>query len=149
MNIAMKKSQALLLTVLLSLVSVPALANVGKVLYAIGVVTVEKPAISNLSRGDVLEEGDVIVTGPKAYVQLRMVDGTKFAIRPDSRFTIEAFEAPATDSEPAIGAGGSTIRASFNLERGALREFVRYARETGAGHLSGIHALRGHPSSRY
>jgi hypothetical protein len=117
----MKKSQALLLTVLLSLVSVPALANVGKVLYAIGVVTVEKPAISNLSRGDVLEEGDVIVTGPKAYVQLRMVDGTKFAIRPDSRFTIEAFEAPATDSEPAIGAGGSTIRASFNLERGALR----------------------------
>ena len=121
MNIAMKKSQALILTILLGLLSVPALANVGKVLYSIGVVTVEKPAISNLRRGDVLEEGDVIVTGPKAYVQLRMADGTKFAIRPESRFTIEAFEAPATGTEPAIGAGGSTIRASFNLERGALR----------------------------
>jgi hypothetical protein len=96
------------------------MANVGKVLYSIGVVTVERPAISNLRRGAVLEEGDIIVTGPKAYVQIRMADGTKFAIKPDTRFVIEAFEAPATDTEPAIGAG-TALRASFNLEKGSLR----------------------------
>ncbi|MFN3235599.1 MAG: FecR domain-containing protein [Pseudomonadales bacterium] len=121
MKIRMSNIQALLLTIALGLgINAPAMANVGKVLYSIGVVTVEKPAISNLRRGAVLEEGDVIVTGPKAYVQIRMADGTKFAIKPDTRFIIEAFEAPATDTEPAIGAG-TALRASFNLEKGSLR----------------------------
>lgn len=121
MKIRMSNIQALLLTIALGVgINAPAMANVGKVLYSIGVVTVEKPAISNLRRGAVLEEGDVIVTGPKAYVQIRMADGTKFAIKPDTRFVIEAFEAPATDTEPAIGAG-TALRASFNLEKGSLR----------------------------
>ena len=113
--------KALGLAALISaLISMPAFANVGRVLYTFGAVTVEKPAISVLSRGGNIEEGDVIVTGPKGYAQIKLADGTKIAIRPDSRFVIEALEAPATATMPAIGAG-TALRASFNLQKGGFR----------------------------
>ncbi|MFT4797893.1 MAG: hypothetical protein ACJAXW_003218 [Candidatus Azotimanducaceae bacterium] len=113
--------KALGLAALMSaMISMPAFANVGRVLYTFGAVTVEKPAISVLRRGGNIEEGDVIVTGPKGYAQIKLADGTKIAIRPESRFVIEALEAPATATTPAIGAG-TALRASFNLQKGGFR----------------------------
>ena len=113
--------QALIVAAILSaLAAFPATASVGKAIYTFGNVTVEKPAIGLLKRGGTVDEGDVIVTGPKGYAQIKLDDGTKIAIRPDSRFVIEAVEAPATPTTPAIGAG-KTLRAKFNLQRGGFR----------------------------
>ncbi|MBV1879743.1 MAG: FecR family protein [Pseudomonadales bacterium] len=95
-------------------------ANVGLALYTIGNVTVEKPTVAILRRGDVVEQGDEIVTGPRGYAQLKLADGTKIAIRPNSRFVVEALEAPATASTPAIGAG-KVLLARFNLKKGGFR----------------------------
>jgi hypothetical protein len=103
-----------------AMISMPASANIGRVLYTFGNVTVEKPAISNLKRGVTVEEGDVVVTGPKGYAQLKLLDGTKIAIRPGSRFVIEAFEAPATATQAAIGEG-KALRSSFKLQKGGFR----------------------------
>ncbi|XOV87747.1 MAG: FecR domain-containing protein [Pseudomonadota bacterium] len=120
MSISIKWARALVLVLLTTLVSFPALANVGRVLFSIGVVNVEAPEARVLSRGATVNEGDVIVTGPRGYAQIVLADGTKIAIRPDSRFVIEGVEAPAEAGAPAIGAG-NVYRASFNLERGGFR----------------------------
>ncbi|MBL4681663.1 MAG: FecR domain-containing protein [Pseudomonadales bacterium] len=108
------------LLVVTLMLAVPAHARVGQVLYSIGNVTVEKPAISSLRRRDTVDEGDVIVTGDKSYAQIKLDDGTKIAIRSNSRFVIEAFEAPATATTPAVGLG-SRLTARFNLQRGGFR----------------------------
>ena len=109
-----------LITLFMVLGCNPAWATVGRVLYTMGNVTVEKPAEAYLRRGDTVDAGDVIVTGKRSYVQVKLDDGSKIAIRPSSRFTIEEVEMPATATTPAIGAGTS-LRASFSLQRGGFR----------------------------
>lgn len=63
-----------LVIMMATLVGLPADAAVGRVLWAFGNVSVERPLISTLHRGDRLEEGDVIVTGPRARAQLLLAD---------------------------------------------------------------------------
>ena len=116
-----KKLSLKVLSLLVAImIAFPAWAVVGRVIYTLGIVTVENPVTSPLPQEitggpfSTLNEGDVIVTGPKAYAQLKLADGTKIAIRPDSRFVIDALEAPATASHPAIGAGVN-LRARFSL----------------------------------
>ena len=97
-----------------------ALASVGSVLFKYGNVTVDSANARLLRQGATVEEGDVIVTGPKGYVQLLLDDGTKIAIRPNSSFEIEALEMPASATAPAVGAG-ITLKASFKLQKGGFR----------------------------
>ena len=58
-------------------------ASVGRVLFKYGNVTVDSVNARLLRQGATVDEGDVIVTGPKGYVQLLLDDGTKIAIRPN------------------------------------------------------------------
>ena len=95
-------------------------ASVGRVLFKYGNVTVDSVNARLLRQGATVDEGDVIVTGPKGYVQLLLDDGTKVAIRPNSSFEIEALEMPATATAPAVGAG-ITLKASFKLQKGGFR----------------------------
>ena len=95
-------------------------ASVGRVLFKYGNVTVDSANARLLRQGATVDEGDVIVTGPKGYVQLLLDDGTKVAIRPNSSFEIVALEMPATATAPAVGAG-TTLRASFRLQKGGFR----------------------------
>lgn len=95
-------------------------ATVGEVLYVIGTVTVEDPDSRDLKRGDRVDAGQEIVTGARGYAQVKLDDGSKLAIRPDSRFTIDEVEAPATAESPAIGEGKS-LKASFSLKKGGFR----------------------------
>ena len=78
MNQQMKRTRLqTLLVLVMSMMSLTAWATVGQALYTFGNVTVERPTISVLSRGDAVEAGDVIVTGAKAYAQIKLADGTK------------------------------------------------------------------------
>ena len=95
-------------------------ASVGRVLFKYGNVTVDSVNARLLRQGATVDEGNVIVTGPKGYVQLLLDDGTKVAIRPNSSFEIEALEMPATATAPAVGAG-ITLKASFKLQKGGFR----------------------------
>ena len=117
-----KLATAGLLTLLLIAgpLSSSALASVGSVLFKYGNVTVDSANARLLRQGATVEEGDVIVTGPKGYVQLLLDDGTKIAIRPNSSFEIEALEMPASATAPAVGAG-ITLKASFKLQKGGFR----------------------------
>jgi len=109
-----------LCALLLLMQSGNAFASVGKVLYRHGNVSIEKPAVSILRVGQPVDEGDVIVTGPKGYVQLLLDDSTKVAVRPDSRFIIVALEMPATTGYSSIGAGVNP-KTEFSLQKGGFR----------------------------
>ena len=117
-----KLATAGLLTLLLIAgpLSSSAQASVGRVLFKYGNVTVDSANARLLRQGATVDEGDVIVTGPKGYVQLLLDDGTKIAIRPNSSFEIEALEMPASATAPAVGAG-ITLKASFKLQKGGFR----------------------------
>ena len=82
----------LLLTVLLVLPGV-AQANVGKVLYAAGPVTVERTETLELKKGDTLLQGDIVVTGSRARAQLLMVDGARISVRAGTRLAHQRYPA--------------------------------------------------------
>ena len=76
---------------LLLLLPILAQANVGRVLYAAGTVKVERTESIALKKGDILEEGDIVVTGNRSRVQLLMIDGGRISIRANSRLAIETY----------------------------------------------------------
>jgi hypothetical protein len=122
-------SSVLALFIILGSLANSAQASVGRVLFKYGNVSVDSANARLLIRGARIDEGDVIVTGSKGYVQLLLDDGTKIAVRPNSSFEIEALEMPATATSPAIGAG-KTLKASFKLQRGGFRTLTgRIARQ--------------------
>ena len=95
-------------------------ADAGKVLYAVGEVTVERGASVTLTKGDPVREGDVIVTGSRGRIQLLMADGAKISVRAGSRFVIEKYQVPGeTDSVIAVTKDDSEI--SLRLFKGGLR----------------------------
>ena len=44
-----------------------------------------------LKKGDPVYEGETVITGPSASLQLRMVDDAMVAVRPNSRLQIEVY----------------------------------------------------------
>ncbi|MEP6162228.1 MAG: FecR family protein [Halieaceae bacterium] len=95
-------------------------ANVGKVLFATGAVTVERTESIQVKRGDTLLQGDIIVTGSRARVQLLMLDGARISIRANSRLELETYRLDAAPSA-VIAGGGAEGEVSLNLLKGGLR----------------------------
>ncbi|MEW6119492.1 MAG: retention module-containing protein [Pseudomonadota bacterium] len=73
-----------------------------------------------LKAGDVLLEGDTIVTRPGSQVQLAMLDGERLTLLPNESFTFTAETAPHARSEPDGTAleAGEAERIIQALERG-------------------------------
>ncbi|SFB99443.1 FecR family protein [Pseudoalteromonas denitrificans DSM 6059] len=91
-------------------------ANVGTVLFAIGKTSVERPLVSVLKKGDIVLVGDTIVTGDKSRVQLKMSDGARLSIRPNSKLNIENYLFTKSSS------GAATASTSaLNLLKGGFR----------------------------
>jgi len=90
--------------------------NAGTVLYAIGKTFVEKPQQSVLKKGDIIIIGDTIVTGDKSRVQLKMSDGARLSIRPNSRLNIENYLFTKNSSGAVTSA-----KSSLNLIKGGFR----------------------------
>ena len=67
---------------------------------ALGATGVERA----LSKGDTVFEGETVITGKNAIVQLRMVDKAIIAVRPNSRLQIDVyrFDGKRDDSERAV-----------------------------------------------
>lgn len=90
----------------------------GSVLFAAG----EAKALNGqgvarrLSRGDIVREGDTLVTGADSHLQLRMTDDALLAVRPDSRLHLHMY------SFAERGERGS--HASMELVAGGLRSIT-------------------------
>ena len=84
-----------------------------------------------LGKGLLLEEGDVVTTGPDGTAVLRMTDGTRITVRPNSKFQVQSYEFDASGS--AAAKPGSMV---INLFKGGMRTL------TGAIPKRGIDAAR-------
>ena len=90
----------------------------GSVLYALGdAQAVNAQGVARrLRQGDVVREGDTLVTGADSHLQLRMADEALLALRPDSRLRLHIY------SFVEHGAPGS--HASMELLLGGLRSIT-------------------------
>lgn len=94
--------------------SAAALAQAGRVVLAVGDVSLVRNAERiRLSAGATLGVGDAIVTGADGHAQLRFSDDALVAIKPGSEFRIEAY---AFNGRP-----DGSERAVFRLVRGGFR----------------------------
>jgi len=106
-------------------------ADAGTVLFATGSVTAERESSITLGKGDAVLDNDTIATGDASRAQLRMLDGAKIAIRPNSRLQIEEylFQGAATSvaDGPVVSTSGdrsvtSLIKGGFRTITGAIGE---------------------------
>ena len=89
-------------------------AEAGKVLMSLGDVKVTRGGKSiALKKGDAVQSGDIIITGPTSNAQVRMSDGAIMAIRSQTEFKINeySFNGKADGSE----------KASLSLVKGGVR----------------------------
>lgn len=112
-------SCATLFTLLLMLLmpATPAQAqgnDAGKVLMSLGDVQVSRGGKAiPLKKGDAVQVGDVILTGPTSNAQVRMSDGAVIAIRAQTEFKISEYS--------FNGKADGTEKASLSLVKGGVR----------------------------
>ena len=78
-----------------------AAGKAGDVVLAHGVVSghVAGGAPRLLGAGSAVQEGDVVTTGPRSVAMLKLADGTKITLRPESSFQIAKFDVTANQEE--------------------------------------------------
>ena len=92
----------------------------GLVTFASGEVSAERQPAEPLVKGDEVFASDAVITGQSSRAQLQMIDGAKFAIRPDSRIVIDEYSYAA--AAPAGMAVTTTEDSSvISLVKGGLR----------------------------
>ncbi len=70
-----------------------ALANIGRVKNTTGSVTIERGTEKIEAKpGLVLQQGDVVITGPDGKLGITFIDNTRFAVASSASFAIERFE---------------------------------------------------------
>ena len=53
-----------------------------------------------LMKGEVINEGDTVITGPKASIQVKMADGGMIAVRPDTQLKFDIFTLAQNKGDP-------------------------------------------------
>ncbi|MFH0933579.1 MAG: FecR domain-containing protein [Pseudomonadota bacterium] len=106
----------LLCLMLLSMSASPLLAETaGQIGYMSGVMVAQRAdgTIRVMAPKSLVQEGDTLVTSSNSYAQVKMNDGTKMTMRPDSNLKIETYrfkkDSPQTDN------------AVFRLLKGGFR----------------------------
>ena len=71
----------------------PALAEIGRIKSNVGTASVNRSGrLVAVAPGVQLEPGDVLVTGRDGRMGITFVDGTRFAVGPNSRVTLTSFQ---------------------------------------------------------
>ena len=118
MRIQRSLQLALILTLALGVQGVSA-EEVGKVQYTRGAVTMQNMDGSSarlIAKNTSIQRGEVIKTGPKSFTILKLHDGTRMTVRPNSSFSVEEFN-PKKDS---------TASALLRLFKGGLRTITGF-----------------------
>ena len=84
----------------------------GEVVIARGVTTAHQPSAAGriVGAGSPVLAGDIITTGPRSLALLKLADGTRVTLRPETTFQIEKFSIAAEDAG-----------AVYRLFKGGLR----------------------------
>src|SRR3954465_7076640 len=102
----------LLFIVLQALAAVALAQPAGRIDFAAGIVRIERgtQTLAGL-RGTQVLEGDVVVTGPDTQVQIRMADDAFLALRPNSRLTLEKYQAQGSEEGVLLSLAHGVLRA--------------------------------------
>lgn len=116
-----KKRNIKYLILLISIISpqVMAAEEVGRVQYTRGAVTMQNMDGSSarlVAKDETVQRGEVLKTGPRSFTIVKLNDGTRMTIRPNSSFSVEQFN-PKEDS---------TASAVLRLFRGGMRAITGY-----------------------
>lgn len=100
------------LGLLLTSIQVVSADPVGTVIFTKGVATAQAPGQGErlLAKGTPIEVKDLITTGPKSFILIQFIDGTKLTLRPATQFSVDEY---------AHGEG--VEKAKVNLLKGGLR----------------------------
>ncbi|MBE9560593.1 MAG: FecR domain-containing protein [Proteobacteria bacterium] len=93
--------------------------DVGLVQYTRGAVTMQNMDGSSarlIAKNEKVQRGEVLKTGPRSFTIIKLNDGTRMTIRPNSSFSVEQFN-PKKDS---------TATALLRLFRGGMRAITGY-----------------------
>jgi hypothetical protein len=108
------KLMACALALLSAFAPAAALAQAGRVVFAVGdVVAIRGAARVPLAAGAPIDVGDTIVTAAQSHAQLRFSDDALVALKPESEFRIERYNFAGRDD-------GSEV-AVFRLVKGGFR----------------------------
>ncbi|MGE5387158.1 MAG: FecR domain-containing protein [Betaproteobacteria bacterium] len=107
------------LLMLLILLSFRAWGDAGEIRFVQGDVRIEQSGgrVQAARRGQKVQEGDTIVTGPLGYVQLTMTDDAVIAVRPDTRLKLEIYRYDGKDDRNEKGVL-SLLRGGFRTITG-------------------------------
>ena len=102
-------------------------ASIGTVTFLIGSAQLERNgAITLLTKGQVLQAGDRLLTGPTGHIHARMVDNGFISVRPSGRLHIQSYTYAPQDP--------SANRVGLMLESGVARTISGKAGETAREH---------------
>jgi hypothetical protein len=89
----------------------------GEVVIARGIATAQSEGATGriLGAGSVVFEGDVVATGPRSVALLKLTDGTRMTLRPQTTFKVEEYRV-----------GGADAGAVYRLFQGGLRAVTGY-----------------------
>ena len=93
--------------------------EVGQIQYTRGAVTMQNLDGSSarlVAKNEQVQRGEVIKTGPRSFTIVKLKDGTRMTIRPNSSFAVEEMNAKKD----------STASAVLRLFRGGLRAITGY-----------------------
>lgn len=98
--------------------STSASGAVGVIEYSRGATTLQggTQGASIVSRGVKFKRNDIITTGKKSFAILRLTDGTRLTLRPNSKFAVEEFN-------PSLSKDAS---AKLSLFRGGMRAITGF-----------------------
>ncbi|MBT8136364.1 MAG: FecR family protein [Gammaproteobacteria bacterium] len=107
--------------IMLAAIAMPVAAapEAGKMLYVSGTVTAERDKNVILKKDDAVYEQDLVVTAARSRGQLLMRDGSKYALRADTRFFIEEYFLAGDQREQA---DGSVVVAA---DDGAVTQLIK------------------------
>ena len=93
------------------------LAEDGKAIFVIGKVEVVNASgeKSLLTRGSTINSGDIILTSKGGQAQIKMIDGTLLAVRPNSEFKITSYQ---------YNKDIATDESVYNLVKGGFRSIT-------------------------
>lgn len=116
-----KKYNLIYLLSLISIIWSPLLwaENVGQIQYTRGAVTMQNMDGSSarlIAKNAQVQRGEVINTGPNSFTIVKLNDGTRMTLRPNSSFSVEKFNATKD----------STASAILRLFKGGLRTITGY-----------------------
>ncbi|AIY66927.1 FecR family protein [Pseudoalteromonas piratica] len=95
-------------------------AEVGKVLFAVGNVQVERQTIQTLKRGDAIMVGDILTTGDKSRLQILFNDNARVSLRPNSQLIVDDYFYDKNANNKQVTSSKEATSA-FSLVKGGFR----------------------------